>query len=123
MLPPSSLISLNMPTKAFQTFNPPVASSGMAAFFENIDQNIALATHTSDGTDIMTWANGLVQQAALRKQQQAAQAAATAAQQKAQAAATATPGATSAANGGSNLMQMLQNLLSMLMSQLSAGKA
>jgi hypothetical protein len=100
----------------------------MTSFFMGIDNAIGQVSKSPDGSDLMTWANGLVQQAALRKQQQAA-----AAQQKAQAAAaqaaaiqtSTTPATTGSTNlnGSTHLVEMLQNLLSMLMSQLSTSKS
>jgi hypothetical protein len=84
--------------------------SEMASFMDSINSTVAAATVAPDGSsDILTWANGLAQQAALRQQQQAQQAQALAAQS-----------AAAGGDSGNNMMQMLQSLLSMLISQLSS---
>lgn len=90
--------------------------SEMSNFLDGLNGTVAAATRGPDGSSVIAWAQALAQQAALR-QQQAAQAAAQRAQEAAAAQAQA------ATSGGTDLIQMLQTLLSMLTSQLAAKEA
>lgn len=85
--------------------------SEMTSFLDNLNNSVGAATKGPDGvTSVMDWANGLAQQAALRKQQQALIA------QQMQALTGATGG--SATGGASNPLQMLQMMFSMLLTQM-----
>ncbi|WP_303674375.1 hypothetical protein [Vampirovibrio chlorellavorus] len=114
MLPMSS--SLGFPAintlSGMQT--PFVTSSpgnSMTDFMRGINSLTYSATHNADGSDILSWANGLVQQSALRKQQQALQ------QQQQPSLASLLGGASGMPENAtqpdmSQLMQFLMTLLS-----------
>jgi hypothetical protein len=81
--------------------------SEMTSFMDSINNEMAAAMVAPDGsTDIMTWANGLAQQAALEQQQAAAQ-----------TSTTSTTGTTDSTSSMSSMLQMLQSMLSELISQ------
>ncbi|MCE3235852.1 MAG: hypothetical protein K0Q50_2032 [Vampirovibrio sp.] len=86
--------------------------SEMTKFMDDINNKVALATRAPDGvSSVVDWANGLAQQAALRKQQQQALMA-----QQMGAMQSFMGG--SSAGGATSAQQMMQMLLSMLMSKL-----
>lgn len=88
--------------------------SEMTRFMDDLNGRVSAATKAPDGvSSVIDWANGLAQQAALRKQQQALMA-----QQMGglQALMGASGGAS--AGGANSPQQLLQMLLSMLMSKL-----
>jgi hypothetical protein len=89
--------------------------SSMAMFMDDLNNRVGLAARGPDGTDVMTWANGLALQAEQRRQQQQAL--------LAQQLEAANAGAQSGGIDPNNPMQMLQMLLSMLMSQLQGSLA
>jgi hypothetical protein len=77
MLPMSSSLGFpamntmsGMQTTGFATNT---SGNSLTDFMRGINSLTYSATHNADGSDILSWANGLVQQSALRKQQQALQ--------------------------------------------------
>lgn len=76
MLPMSSLLGVPA-TNIMSTMQTPgfaiSPGNSMTDFMRGINSLTYSATHNADGSDILSWANGLVQQSALRKQQQALQ--------------------------------------------------
>ncbi len=110
---PSLYSSTGIPSLDGQSYAYPPGSP-MTSFMDDLNSRVGLATKSPDGSsDVMTWANGLVMQAQLRKQQQQALMA-----QQLQAGATGS----ASASGASSIGQMLQMLMSMLMSQLQQSK-
>ncbi len=115
MLPVSSPLGfspMNNMYGASPTGMPTSTGNSMTDFMNGLNNLTYSVTHNADGSDILSWANGLVQQSAIRKQQKALQ------QQQQQSSLAGLLGGASGASGAagqpdaSQLMQFLMTLLS-----------